>query len=114
MGIGNTKEIDYIEGSGTEIEVENMNIELKENECAVVIRAEGGDVFVSDSSGPLAERSRYLLAVALHALRAEEDDAELWGLLERRISIRSDEYEASRKLPSFRVIQGGLNSLPED
>ena len=68
-----------------------FNIKLKSDECAVVIRAEGGDIFVTDEETPLAERSRYLLAVALHALRAEEDDQELWELLNRRIRTRAEE-----------------------
>jgi hypothetical protein len=99
-----------------------FNIKLKSDECAVVIRAEGGDIFVTDDETPLGERSRYLLAIALHALRAEEDDQELWALLNRRIQIRADEYEScltpgTARNPSprrFRVIQGGLGALPTD
>ena len=91
-----------------------MNIELKPDECAVIIRADGGDIFVSDGADASSERSRYLLAVALHALRAEEDDDELWSLLKDRIEIRSDEYEQSKDRRRFRVIQGGLSSLPQD
>ena len=99
-----------------------FNIKLKSDECAVVIRAEGGDIFVTDDETPLAERSRYLLAIALHALRAEEDDQELWALLNHRIQARASEYEsclAPGAVPEpsglrFRVIQGGLSSLPSD
>ena len=99
-----------------------FNIKLKSNECAVVIRAEGGDIFVTDDETPLAERSRYLLAIALHALRAEEDDQELWALLNRRIQARAEEYDAcmtSEAAPNhttrrFRVIQGGLGAFPSD
>ena len=89
-----------------------MNIELKPDECAVVIRADGGDIFVSDGSDPSAERSRYLLAIALHALRAEDDDDELWTLLKDRIEIRADEYEEAKKAPRIKVIHGGLSTHP--
>ena len=97
------------------------NIKLRSNECAVVIRADGGDIFVSGEENAFAERSRYLLAVALHALQAEEDDQELWELLSRRISERAAAYETGlapepEAPPSrrFRVIQGGLSDLPTD
>lgn len=97
-----------------------QNIKLRSNECAVVIRADGGDIFVSGEENGMAERSRYLLAIALHALQAEQDDDELWGLLQRRISARAVAYETGAPEPSttqsrrFRVIQGGLGVLPTD
>jgi len=97
-----------------------QNIKLRSNECAVVIRADGGDIFVSGEENGVAERSRYLLAIALHALQAEEDDDELWGLLQRRIDARARAYETGSPEPSsnpsrrFRVIQGGLQSVPTD
>ena len=96
------------------------NIKLKSDECAVVIRADGGDIFVSGAENVSAERSRYLLAIALHALQAEEDDHELWDLLQRRIDERAKAYETGMapepKTPSrrFRGIQGGLSELPTD
>ena len=94
-----------------------MNIKLKKDECAVVIRADGGDIFVSGDENEIAERSRYLLAIALHAIQAEKDDDELWALLKRRIAIRADAYEADQEEVSkrrFRVIQGGVVDLPTD
>ncbi len=94
-----------------------MNIKLRKDECAVVIRADGGDIFVSGDENEIAERSRYLLAIALHALQAEQDDAELWALLKRRIAIRAEAYEAENEdVPKrrFRVIQGGVRDLPTD
>lgn len=91
-----------------------MNIKLKSDECALVIRAEGGDIFVSGGETAFAERSRYLLAIALHALQAEEDDAELWKLLEGRIEKRAQEYEEAKPKRRFRVIRGGLDQMPSD